>query len=95
MCLSKPIVKTKSKSIQMNGEQMYLRLLAINAFKKVPLQRVLSFENAPVPLSLFTDEGCIMMTKKSDFLDKLEGLIKKLFVLLQILLIVLFMMAWP
>lgn len=60
----------------MNGEEMYLRLLAINAYKKVPLQRVLSFENAPVPLSLFTDEGCIMMTKKSDFLEKLEGLVR-------------------
>ena len=41
----------------MNGEEMYLRLLAINAYNKVPLERVLAFENATMPLSLFCDNG--------------------------------------
>ena len=40
-----------------NGEEMYLRLLAINAYEKVPLERVLAFENATVPLCLFCDNG--------------------------------------
>ena len=47
---------------------MYLRLLAINSFKKVPLERVMSFENAPVPLSLFDDNGKMVANKKSDFM---------------------------
>ena len=41
----------------MNGEEMYLRLLAINVYKKVPLERVLAFKNATVPLSLFGDNS--------------------------------------
>ena len=74
MSNAKITVRCKTKDIPMNGEEMYLRLLAINAYKKVPLERVLSFENATVPLSLFCDNGKMGTTKKSDFLDKLEGL---------------------
>ena len=72
----KTTVRCKAKDIPMNGEEMYLRLLAINAYKKVPLERVLAFENATVPLSLFCDDGKMVSTKKSDFLDKLESLIE-------------------
>ena len=43
-------VKVMSKTVVMNGEVMYLRLLAVKSFKKVRLQRVLSFENAPLSL---------------------------------------------
>ena len=42
----------------------------MNAYKKVPLERVSAFENATVPLSLFCDNGKMVTTKKSDFLDK-------------------------
>lgn len=41
----------------MNAEIMYLRLLAINAKKQVPLERVSSLENSPVPLSMFARMG--------------------------------------
>ena len=51
---------------------MYLRLLAINAYKQVPLKRAMSFENATVPLSLFTDDGEMISPTKSDFMHKLE-----------------------
>ena len=54
---------------------MYIQLLAINSFNKVPLERVMSFENAPVPLSLFDDSGKMIANKKSDFMEKLETLI--------------------
>ena len=54
---------------------MYIRLLAINSFKKVSLQRVMSFENAPVPLSIFTDDGEMISGKKEDFLHKMKGLV--------------------
>ncbi|KAH3834577.1 hypothetical protein DPMN_107907 [Dreissena polymorpha] len=52
MASSKQEVRTRSKSIYMNEGEMYERLLAVNSYNKMPLQRVLSFENAPVPLSL-------------------------------------------
>ena len=60
----------------MNGEEMYLRLLAIIANKKVPLERILAFENATMPLSLFCDNRKMVTRKKSGFLDKLESLIE-------------------
>lgn len=68
-------VKLKAKSINMAGEIMYLRLLAINAVKRVPLQRVLAFENAPVPLSLFNEDGTMSACTKSDFMHKLEEIV--------------------
>ena len=54
---------------------MYLRLLAINASKKVPLLRVLSFENSPVPLSMFKEDGTMITSKKSEFMHRLEKLV--------------------
>ena len=53
---------------------MYPRLLAINAYKQVhvPFQRVMSFKNATVPLSLFTDDGEMISPTKSGFMHKLD-----------------------
>ena len=68
-------VHIKSRNITMNPEVMYLRLLAVNSLKKVPLERVLSFENAPIPLSLFSEDGVMLSGTKSDFMHKLEGLL--------------------
>ena len=68
-------VKVKHKDVTIDGEVMYLRLLAVNANKKVPLKRVLSFENSPVPLSLFTDDGNMTTCAKSDFMHNLEELV--------------------
>ncbi|XP_053373036.1 uncharacterized protein LOC123541526 [Mercenaria mercenaria] len=70
-------IRLESKELPINGEEMYLRLLSINSFKKVPLKRVMAFENAPVPLSLFTDSGEILSTKKADFMLKLEELVSE------------------
>lgn len=69
------VIKTKSKEVPIDGEEMYLRLPSINSFKKVSLERVMSFENSSVPLSLFTDDGMMCTTKKSDFMAKLEELV--------------------
>ena len=60
---SQQTVKCKSKEITINGEEMYLRLLAINTYKKVPLERAVSFENAPVPLSFFNGHDGMVSTK--------------------------------
>ena len=68
-------VKVKNKTLRVSGETMYLRLLAINSKKKVPISRVMSFENAPVPLSMFTDEGSMIKGTKSVFMQKLESLL--------------------
>ena len=54
---------------------MYLRLLALNSIKKVPLQRVLSYENAPIPPSLFNENGIMTSCAKSDIMHKLEELV--------------------
>ena len=59
----------------MDGEVMFMRLLAVNCRKKVPLHRVLSFENSPVPLSLFAEDGVMVSCTKSDFMHKLEDLV--------------------
>ena len=67
--------KLAAKQVYMNAEVMYLRLLAINATKKVPLLRVLSFENSPVPLSMFKEDGTMITSKKSEFMHRLEALV--------------------
>lgn len=68
-------VKIKSKNVSVKGETMYLRLLAVSAIKKVPLQRVMALENAPVPMSIFDDDGTMVTCNKSDTIHKLEELI--------------------
>ena len=68
-------VKVKNKDVCMNGEVMFLRLLAINSTKKVPLSRVMAYENSPVPISLFTEEGIMRGGNKSDFMHKLLQLL--------------------
>ena len=59
----------------MNAEVRYLRLLAINATKKIPLLRVLSFENFPVQLSKFKEDGTMITSKKSKFMHRLKALV--------------------
>ena len=54
----------------------WLRDVLETVSNKCIQKRVLAFENATVPLSLFCDNGKMVTTKKSDFLDKLESLIK-------------------
>ena len=46
MSNAKPTVRWKTKAIPINGEEMYLRLLAINAYKRVPPEGVLAFKNS-------------------------------------------------
>ena len=58
-------------------EVTYLRLMAVNSLKNVPLQRVLAFENTPVPVSLFNEDGTLVTCKKSDFMHKLEESISR------------------
>ena len=75
MASMKKQVKVKHKQVTMSAEIMYLRLLAMNAVKQVPLARVMAFENAPVPLSMFSEEGVMHSGTKSDMMHKLEDLL--------------------
>jgi hypothetical protein len=45
-------------TVLIDDEEMYLRVVAINSFKKVPFifDRGLSLGDFPVPLSLFRDD---------------------------------------
>ncbi|XP_052278058.1 uncharacterized protein LOC127876693 [Dreissena polymorpha] len=71
---SKPSHK-KQKAKLINGTVMFQCLLAINTYKKVPSERVFAFENTAVPMSMFTDDGKMIKTRKSDFMKKLEELL--------------------
>ncbi len=50
-------------------------LMTINANKKISPSRIHSFELAPVPLGLLTNDGSMMLTQHSDFLHNLEELV--------------------
>jgi len=71
----KKTLRVNKKDITMDPEVMFLRLLAVNCKKKVPLKRVLSYENASVPPSIFTEQGVMVSCVKSDFMHKLEELV--------------------
>ncbi len=65
-------ISIKKRNVSIDPELMYLRLMAVNAVKNVPFSRVMSFENSPVPLSLFDEDGTMTTCSKSDFMHKLE-----------------------
>jgi hypothetical protein len=65
----------KQKAELINGTVMFQRLLTINTYKKVPSERVFAFANTAVPMSMFTDDGKMIKTRKSDFMKKLEELL--------------------
>ena len=71
--MQKPVI-VKAKSVVMNGEVMYLCLFAVKSLKMVQLERVLSSENAPAPLSIFNEDGSLIACVKSDFMHKLESM---------------------
>ena len=54
-------VTVKNRNVATDNEVTYMRLMAINAKKKLPLERVMSFENSTVPpLSIFHDNGSMV-----------------------------------
>ena len=75
MALMTKGVIVRDKNISLDGETMYMRLLAMNSTKKLPLYRIMKFENAPVPLSLFAEDGTMRSCVKSDFMHKLEEIV--------------------
>ena len=52
-------IKVKNRKVLIIGEETFLRLLAINSYTRVPLQRLMTFKNALVPLpSSMKTERC-------------------------------------
>ena len=54
MTLMSKSVSVKTKQISLDTDAMYMRLIVVNTTKKIPLIRVMSFENSAVPSSLFS-----------------------------------------
>ena len=52
-------------------EKLYARLLVISQKRAVSLEKLLSFELAPLPPALFDDYGCLRKSAKSPLLHKL------------------------
>ena len=55
-----------------DSDVLFQRLLAVSNQRDVNLERVLSHERAPVPPSLFNDDGTMRKTTKTDLAKKLE-----------------------
>ena len=60
----KVAVKLKHGDVIIDNEVIYMWLMAINAKKKLPVERVMPFENSTVPLSIFHDDGLMVLPTK-------------------------------
>jgi len=45
----------------------------VNAYTKISTERVFTFENTPVPTSLFHEDGTMLKCKTSDFMTIARG----------------------
>ena len=67
----------KDKEIIFNGQEMYMWLLDVNALKKAPLERVMSYEKSPVLMILFANDGTSELIEKIQSLYKQQAQIKQ------------------
>ena len=56
-----------------DSEVLFRRLLAVSKKRDVSLEQVLTHELAPVPPSLFNNDGTMQKTNKADLAKKLEA----------------------
>ena len=76
--MKKQLTTDKGRKLVMDKEILFRRLLAVSKNRDVDLRRVLSFELAAVPPSLFHDDRAPRKTKKSDMAAKLESFTEEL-----------------
>ena len=69
--MSKSLTSNKADKTMMNSEVLYRRFLAVSKQRDVNLEQTLSHELAPVPPSMFNDDGTMRKTIKAD-LDKIN-----------------------
>ena len=58
------LTSNKTDKIMMDSEVLFRRLLGVSQQRDVNLEQVLSHELAPVPPSLFNDDGTMRKTTK-------------------------------
>ena len=71
--MSNYLTSNKTDTIMMDSEVLFRRLLAVSKQRGVNLEQVLSHELAPVPPSLFNDDGTMRKTTKADLTNILES----------------------
>lgn len=71
--MSKPLKSKKTDKIMVDSEVLFRRLLAVSKQRDVSLEQVLTHELAPVPPSLFNDDGTMRKTSKAELAKKLES----------------------
>ena len=71
--MSNYLTSNKTDKIMMDSEVLFRRLLAVSKQRDVNLEQVLSHELAPVPPSLFNDDGTMRKTTKADLTKILES----------------------
>ena len=71
--MSKSLTSKKTDKIMVDSEVLFRRLLAVSKQRDVSLEEVLTHELAPVPPSLFNDDGTMRKTTKADLAKKLES----------------------
>jgi len=71
--MSKPMKTNKRDKLMVDSEVLFRRLLAVSKKRDVSLEQVLTHELAPVPPSLFNNDGTMRKTNKADLAKKLEA----------------------
>ena len=71
--MSKSLTAKKTDKIMVDSEALFRRLLAVSKQRNVSLEEFLTHELAPVPHSLFNDDGTMRKTTKADLAKKLES----------------------
>ena len=69
----KSLTSNKTDKIMMDSEVLFRRLLAVSKQRDVNLEQMLSRELAPVPPSLFNDDGTMRKTTNADLAKKFES----------------------
>jgi len=71
--MKKCLSSDKDQKVMIDTEVFFRRLLAVSKNCDVDMRKVLLYELAEVPPSMFHDDGCIRKTNKSDLAKKLEA----------------------
>ncbi|XP_026118685.1 probable ATP-dependent RNA helicase DDX17 [Carassius auratus] len=66
-----------SRTVHMDSDMLFRRLLAVSKQREVSMETVMSHELAAVPPSLFFDDGSMKKTTKADLAKKLDAVVEE------------------